>query len=722
MAVIAGLLALLLFAAACIWGFYSLLHRPQEAPDPVLEEYPAPPATIEDIDTGGVGLSFRAAQKYFYRGTGEEWRFAYLSGVNMGLTLPDTSLSNPDIPYDTYREWFGQIRDMNCNTVKVFTIMNPDFYRAFYDDNRENAENPLYLIQGIWINEDDMYGVGDAFGEDGRILTQFKRSVRETLDIIHGSSDYTSYGELEKAVYSWDVSPYVAGYVLGLEWAPDFVQTTNRNHPDKRDYQGQYLFTQSASPFEAFLCETGDTLIDYETRTYNHQTPVAFLNWSTTDPLTHTNEPFEEEDMVSLDTEHIRSSSRYFAGQFAAVDIYPYYPEFLNHQPQYLEGGNPYRAYLKDLMGHYQAPVVVAEFGVPTSRGIAHESVMGMNQGGMTERQQGEAVAAMLQDIAREGYAGAMIFSWQDEWFKQTWNTVRYAPEDSARRTPNVQSAEQSYGILACEPGKTAACLIDGSLSEWQGEPLLAANDGMDLIARADGGYLYLCIQAKQGFDFSSGKMAVAIGLTGRGNDRDGERSLAFSAPADFLLLIDGRENTRLLTDVYYDSFYYRYSVERAVFERSAQREKSKTGLFGPIRQFISNEMTLPLTGETIAPKAYESGLMRFGNANPQSGAYDSLADFCYQGNVLEIRIPWYLLNVMNASEKVCLADFFGSGELSFTSFEKIQAGACVLDGAPQTITMEPIRWSGSDAAGYRTRLKASYSIIQKALEGFMKR
>ena len=688
---------------------------------PVSADYPTPEKTIPAIDAGGLTLTFRTSGRYFYTLRGDEWACTYLKGVNMGLTLPDTDLNDPDIPYDTYMAWFGDIAAMNANTVKIFTVMNPDFYRAFADYNAAHPDEPLYLLQGIWFNESYLEDPGDAWDADGTILAALRRAASETVDILHGNSDYTSYGSIENAVYDRDVSRYVVGYILGLEWQAAFVTETNTVHAGMAQYQGDYLTTQGAAPFEIFLAAAGDALIAYETGNYQTQRPLAFLNWSTTDTLTHSNEPFEEEDAAAVDTETIHPTERYLPGLFAAVDAYPYYPEFLNHQPEYqafsdYDGeANPYRAYLRDLMGEYTVPVVIAEFGVPTSRGVAHESVMGFDQGGLTEEEQGRAAVAMAQAIAREGYAGGILFSWQDEWFKQTWNTIRCAPEDAERRGLNVESAEQRYGILAYEPGKgRSVSYPDGDFTEWTGlEPVSSAN-GVSVYAKSDEAYLYLLIRPAGGYSAETTRLAVPLSITGRGSGTSSAYSLTFDRAADFLLILDGKENTRLLTDAYEDRFYYQYSIQRRVFERNTAFEKRNSGLFNPVRAFVSNEIILPLTGETIPPQSYESGLLRYGNGRPDSPAYDSLADFCAGEGGVEVRLPWYLLNVMNGPEKTVLADFYAAGEISFETADAIYLGAALLDGSgTQNVAMSRYDWPEISRITYHSRLKKSYAILQ---------
>ncbi|MDF2568070.1 MAG: hypothetical protein K0R90_1526 [Oscillospiraceae bacterium] len=690
------------------------------------DKFPSPQKIISPPETQGISLYSITSGKYFYTLRQDKWQCTFLKGINMGLTLPDTDLNEPNIPYDTYMEWFDDISKMGINTIKIFTIMNPDFYRAFYDYNQKNSQKPLYLLHGMWISENDMNEIGDAYGQNEKILKAFKKTAKEVSDIVNGKSDYTSYGSIKKAVYDKDISQYVVGYILGLEWTPDFVVNTNKNNPSKKDFDGRYLYTQNAAAFESFLCEVGDYLIDYETKTYQKQRPIAFLNWSTTDPLKHSNEPFTEEDAVSVDTEKIMKKSGYYAGLFAAIDAYPYYPEFLNYQPEYLQYKdpstgefNPYRAYLKDLQDYYTVPAIIAEFGVPTSRGVAHQSVMGYNQGGIDEKQQGEIISNMMSDIAKEQYAGAMIFSWQDEWFKQTWNTVKYAPASASKRTLNVQSAEQRYGILSYEPGEKNACYVDGNIDDWQGQSATVNTQNIELFTKNDDASLYLMGKFKNGFNPKTDKLFVALSTTGRGNKTSKQYNLSFTKPADFLLVLDGEKNTRVLTEAYYDAFYYQYTYKKNIFTRNSDYEKQNSGIFNPINMFMSNEMVLPLSNECKKPTYYEAGLMRFGNSDPNNADFDSLADFYFNEQYVEVKIPWTLLNIVNTIEKKRIADFYALDGIQFESFEKIYIAATKGDSMQQ-VDMTPLNLSTAKTTTYHKRLKKSYEILKRAIPNIM--
>ena len=676
-------------------------------------KYPTPQKSVDMIDTKNVNVSYIASSNgYFYQNkNGKSADLLYIKGVNMGLTEAQTSLDNSNISYDTFMNWFEEIKDMNANTVRVFSIMNPNFYKALYDFNKKNSSSPLYLIQGIWFSEDLMYQLTDALESDEIIISAFKKACKETVDIIHGNSSDTVYGEFSPAIYDKDVSKYTVGYILGLEYPADFVIETNASHPDKANYNGKYLETKSGStPFEAFLANVGDYLVDCETSAYNSQTPVAFLNWQVLDTITHTNEPYKEEnDAVSVNTENITAKSNYYPGLFAAVDVYPYYPEFMNYEEKYTsytdEKGEKdnYRAYLNDLKTQYSVPLLIAEYGLSTSRGKAHLGLNGYDQGGLNEDEQAKLVSKMTNDIALEGCAGGLVFEWADEWFKSTWNINMYYPDDPTKRTQNLSSAEQSYGILWYD---TSTSYPDGDLSEWKNA--YKVNDNLKVMY--DANYMHLLLTLPDGFDTSKDTFFVPISTNGTGSKFSKKYNLKFSDNTDFLLVFNGKDNTRILCDKAQDAFHYKFGVIRKVFGTSQSKAyKQNTGEYDKINTFVSNEIIVPSTNERIEPRYYEGGLLKFGNANPDSSDYDSSADFYYNGNTVEIRIAWYLLNVMNPTTKACINTPFKGNEITYSNFGAIKIGS----GTEGKIKLNDAKFTGVKNVKLTQRLKKVYYSLQ---------
>lgn len=676
-------------------------------------KYPTPQKSVDMIDTKNVNVSYIASSNgYFYQNkNGKSADLLYIKGVNMGLTEAQTSLDNSNISYDTFMNWFEEIKDMNANTVRVFSIMNPNFYKALYDFNKKNSSSPLYLIQGIWFSEDLMYQLTDALESDEIIISAFKKACKETVDIIHGNSSDTVYGEFSPAIYDKDVSKYTVGYILGLEYPADFVIETNASHPDKANYNGKYLETKSGStPFEAFLANVGDYLVDCETSAYNSQTPVAFLNWQVLDTITHTNEPYKEEnDAVSVNTENITAKSNYYPGLFAAVDVYPYYPEFMNYEEKYTsytdEKGEKdnYRAYLNDLKTQYSVPLLIAEYGLSTSRGKAHLGLNGYDQGGLNEDEQAKLVSKMTNDIALEGCAGGLVFEWADEWFKSTWNINMYYPDDPTKRTQNLSSAEQSYGILWYD---TSTSYPDGDLSEWKNA--YKVNDNLKVMY--DANYMHLLLTLPDGFDTSKDTFFVPISTNGTGSKFSKKYNLKFSDNTDFLLVFNGKDNTRILCDKAQDVFHYKFGVIRKVFGTSQSKAyKQNTGEYDKINTFVSNEIIVLSTNERIEPRYYEGGLLKFGNANPDSSDYDSSADFYYNGNTVEIRIAWYLLNVMNPTTKACISTPFKGDEITYSNFGAIKIGS----GTEGKIKLNDAKFTRVKNVKLTQRLKKVYYSLQ---------
>jgi hypothetical protein len=255
--------------------------------------------------------------KDFYIYSDKKWDKTFLKGVDIGAAKPGYFPGELAITKTEYLRWFQDISDMNADVIRVYTTMTPDFYNALYEFNQK-AKKPLYLMQGVWVNEEDVSRLQDAYAENGKIKADFIKDAADLVDIIHGHATLPVKAGFASGKYESDVSPYVIGWIMGIEWDPFFVKGTNDNNPEKVSFSGHYLYTKGASPFEVFLSEVGDNVLEYEASKYKMLRPLSFVNWPTTDMLSHPNEPNRNEDMISVNMEHIIPQKSFGAGVFAS--------------------------------------------------------------------------------------------------------------------------------------------------------------------------------------------------------------------------------------------------------------------------------------------------------------------------------------------------------------------------------------------------------------------
>lgn len=710
---------------------------------------------IYEDETGKFTL--KMGENHFQVYQDGSWKDILIKGVNMGIAKPGTFPGETAISEEEYYRWFQMIGEMNANTVRVYTLHPPGFYRALERYNQNYPDNLIYLFHGMWIGEEELEETLDAFDEEN--TEPFKIEISNVIDAVHGNIELPEMPGHASGTYTADVSPYVIGWILGIEWYPPMVLETNERYMDLGEYNGKHVYTSDAEPFEVWMAEIFDYTLEYELGGYGWKRPISFTNWVTTDLLEHPSEPSEEEDLVGVNPNVIHLKDHMATGQFASYHVYPYYPDFLNYEPSYLEyvdhrgKFNNYAAYLQDLHVAHEMPVLIAEFGVPSSRGLTHENPFGWNQGFLSETEQGEINGHLFEDIVAEGMLGGLVFAWHDEWFKRTWNTMDL---DSPYRRPywsDAQTNEQNFGLLSFDRLKIP---LRGEREDWKVQPLFSRgendHEGLKLDALYmdyDERYLYVRLdiagleaEHEDPFAFMNGLLLFDI-IPNQGNetltighDIVGDVSIE-EAGIDFVVVLDGLTSSRVMVDSYYDSFYYEYGYLLGMVDELDYASEKNNGIYHPIRLTLSKEMTIPSTGEVIPFTSYETGLLRHGVADPTADNYDSLTDFHVnvEKGMIELRLPWLLLNIKDPSLKEVMGDLWNGGLEASEFIDGFKVGFVLMDIENMKITdtfptlkndaipgeeMAFFNWDEWETdPNYVERLKPSYYILQELFSNY---
>ena len=628
-----------------------------------------------------------------------------LRGVEVISFVPGQSYWSLGAYKEDYLRWFGYISEMGATTIYAANIMNSAFYNALHTFNT-TEENYLLLIQGV----------------DGTYREDLTASLKRAIDIIHGNRiDLLNRHGIQ--VYLRDISDWVVGFVVGADWDPDTIAYINNNVNMPDSFEGRFFSTnEGANRFESMLAQVMNDATDYETRRFKTQRPISFFSSPLIDFLEY--EIFYAAQLrkyVQINHENIIPSEYMQAGVFAAYRLFYFTDDFLNFitpQQRYeiahlLEDLNMYCSfggYLDLLVRYHTMPVVALGLSASSSR-----APMRMDAHPYNESQQGYALASLSRQVEERGWAGNIISTWQDHWGRRTWNTAFATNTWRNQYWNNIQSVAQSYGLMAFDPGANRRPVyIDGIADEWREYHRVHEYDGISIYAQQSVQGLYLLIQG-EGIN-PSNTLYLPIKVTPNSGTSHHD-NLEFEKPSNFLLRLNGIEDTRLMVTMRSNATFMRFHEEKTgenPFLFIPHRWESE---FVPIMIAVENTQIFE-EGEldTLAQRrllSWETGRLTHGINNPSHSNFNSLADFSFGDNLVEIRIPWMLLNFFDPSIMQVHDDYFDNFGVEGLYINNIYVGVARSDSS--FVDMSPINlrtWRGS--LQFHERLKSSYYIMQE--------
>mgnify|MGYP002395207231 CR=1 FL=1 len=644
-----------------------------------------------------------------------QWRPLYVKGVNIGPALPGHYPSEAPQDEATWQSWLQDIAALGANAVRVYTLQPPAFYRALARHNAGPEEQRLWLLQGVWAE----LPPGDDF-DDPAYLEAFHAEIARVIDAVHGDLVLSRARGHAQGVYDADVSTATLAWIIGREWEPFAVVAYDAMNPGACDHPGRFVAVAGGGAMECWIGRSLDFAAAYEARRHGTGRPLTFANWPTLDPLRHRTEanraeedqwrlqlegiplpqrsaPAWDDDAISVDATLLSGTRDFGPGVFASYHVYPNFPYFMNLEPAFAtatdaEGVNRYLGYLRALKAHHgDQPVLVAEFGMSTSRGIAHLQPEGLHHGGQHEPEAMRQVARLARSIHDADMAGGLVFAFMDEWFKGTWSTSPFElPEDHRAFWFNAESPEQSYGLWAARPATPVS--MRGRAGDWIEVPPLQqrapeAQDGgwhalRGLKATVDAGYLYVLLETAGSGAPDWSRLGLALGIDTYDAQR-GERVLpapvecSTATGVEFVARLQGPDDSVLQVT---PPYLPRHPAESGA-AATMLSPLAATGRF-ETPKLTTNRQRYTRDGEKIPAQKVALGQLRFGSLDLGSPLFDTRSDVVVdvESGRIELRLPWALLNFADPSAGQVLHQPVAGGALATQATEGLRLYACAWD------------------------------------------
>ena len=638
-----------------------------------------------------------------------KWQKFNIIGVNLNSIKPGNFSNDKVITEEEYLNWITIIDNMGANCIKVPDIMDNNFYNALYKFN-EDKKDPIYVIQGIYFDEVDLKNGKDIQSEE--IEEKFKKHIKLIIDSIHGNS-FDLNEDIKNEYYNTDISDYLIGYTLGIEFARnDLIHTELINNKDS--YNGKYFYTNNdASSFESYIAKMADYLVEYEYKQYKEQKLVGFIGSSNNyKELNSSNQNEDNSIKDYINPNNINSKGKLKTGIFASYNLYPSYTNMNENQDNIEE-------YVNELKNTHKIPIIIGEYGVPSSRNSADFNT-DTNKGYINEQEQGEILVNAYRTINNANIAGSFIFELQDSWQRTSWNTKELKILDRAPYWSDAQDYSQNFGLIAFDPSQADSKLYpDEKIDEWKNKNIINKNEDISLSMRSDEKYLYFMLKSENTINLDKQDIYVYLDITpNSGSTKSSQLNLNFDKPVDFIIEIKDRENAKVLVHEYYNYFSLNQNKKEYQKRPDLISVQSDMDEFSPIYIETSPRMYVEDLKKIVESKKFETGKLVHGNSNPLNENYNSASDFYVGNDYVEIRVPWSLLNFMDPSTKQIMDDIYKYFSSKPMTINEINVGVTIKENEEIKEKLDSTKFKLNSwiKPNYHQRLKKSYYIIKDEL------
>ena len=247
--------------------------------------------------------------------------------------------------------------------------------------------------------------------------------------------------------------------------------------------------------------------------------------------------------------------------------------------------------------------------------------------------------------------------TFNDQWDNRTWNVSYRYDNNNLKWFNDVLSENESFGIMKYV---SDTVIIDGMKNEWN-EKYLVNQDEFGIYTRFDEIGLNLMIDGYQGGD----TLYIPIDITDKsGSSYCRELDLRFKNDADFVIVISDDE-AYLLVQEYYDANRVNYLKEINGEDPFIDKPLKDSSSFKRSLMVARND-DMDIYKKDNYLRTYDVGIFKKGT------------DFVID-EVLEIRIPYGLLNFYDPSKGLIHDDYYENYGVKPLKINDIYIGASVI-------------------------------------------